>query len=123
MDAHDRAEEIRDQLLAEWPDLYVVVEDGDYPTIKVYGASRLYAEQLGKAEALIGERREIALRSVERVLCSRSTPVKMRRGLDEPSGTFPKPFEEDGRGVWLLCNNEDGHTSHDWGDYEPLPRY
>lgn len=122
MDAQGRAEEIRDQLLAEWPNLYVEVEDGEAPILRLYGARKLYNEQLGRAEALIGQRREIALRSVETVLCSRSTPVKMSRSLGEPSGTAPKPFEEDGRSVWLMCNNEDGHTAHDWDDYEPLPK-
>jgi hypothetical protein len=122
MDAQGRAEEIRDQLLAEWPDLFVEVEDGDAPILKVYGATKLHEEQLARAEALIGDHHEIVLQAVESVYCSKSVPVKTGRQIDQPVGNAAGFIDEDGRGVALMCNNEDGHTAHDWDDYEPLPK-
>ncbi|HEU4759836.1 MAG TPA: hypothetical protein VFT91_07625 [Dehalococcoidia bacterium] len=121
MDAPHRVEEIREQLLREWPDLYVEVEGKDPPILKVYGARKLYEEQLAKAEALIGANHEIDLQLVECVCCSISLPVKTRE-IGEPVGYAARFIEEDGRGVAIMCNNEDGHTAHDWGGYKPLPK-
>jgi len=124
MNAHRRAEAIRDRLLAEWPNLYIELEDDSVPVLRLYGARALFSEPLRRAEELSGQDAHLPVEVVlvEQVYCSKSVPVKMLRGLGEPSGATPKPFEEDGRGVWLMCNNEDGHMTHDWGGYEPLPK-
>lgn len=120
MDARRRAKSLEKQLRDQWPDLYVEVEDGDAPILKVYGPRKLHADELDRAEALIGDDHEIELRAVECVYCSKSAPVKMGRQIDEPVGNAAKFIDEDGRGVALMCNNEDGHTAHEWGDYQPL---
>ena len=122
MDAQRRAESIRDQLLAEWSDLYVDIEDGEAPTLKVYGARKLYSQQLARAEAVIGNHYDIELQNVEAVYCSKSKPVKMGREVGQAAGSAARFIAEDQRGVALMCNNEDGHTAHDWGTYEPLPK-
>lgn len=122
MDAHRRAEAIRDQLLAEWPGLCVEVEDGGAPILKVYGARKLNEDQFARAEAIIGDHYEIELQPAESVYCSKSVPAKTGRQIHEPVVDAAKFINEDGRGVALVCNNEDGHTAHDWGDYKPLPK-
>ena len=116
------AERLRKQLLSEWADLYVEVEDDPAPVLRLYGARALFSEPLERAEDLSvqGSDCPVEVVLVEQVPCSKSVPVKMGRGLGEPSGATAKPVEEDARGVWLFCNNEDGHADHDWGDYEPL---
>lgn len=117
-----RAEILKNQLLAEWPDLCLETVEEDGLTLRLYGARSLFADQLRRANDLRRGQNEVELEVIESVTCPKSLPIRLGREIGEPAGNAARFVDEDGRGVALMCNNEDGHSAHDWGDYEPLPR-